>query len=251
MNCHVRDVTHVVDPTLHIGRRLPIQKGLPASSPGYSRRSAPEKRSGPMAVSTVHTRCRAEIAWSLVTGIAAKGFIVSGEPTEPQAAGSGVPGGNTPRLPVVHFSDEKPRLRVFFSMKEAAEAAQVYPKGPCYDVQGIVLTRARTESGRTCLEAQGEGDPGELKRRLMTELRRAAELEAPDGPEAAEADRLLAWYDDAPDIHALVHALALHPPDYDADDDPGAAFGAPRARYRRCTFVQRACWGSPPCYPRS
>jgi hypothetical protein len=147
----------------------------------------------------------------------------------------------TPCLPVVQFRSENPRLRVLFSAKEVAQAAQADPEDEFYDVRGIVVTlgqRGNEPSLRPV--ARGPGNPDQLKRRLLAELRRAAELETPDGHPTAEANAVLEWLNAAPDFQYMVHGLTLAPVEYDDHDgrfDAAAVSGRPCDSH--CSWAKR------------
>jgi hypothetical protein len=136
-----------------------------------------------------------------------------------------------PWLPFVLFSWEEPRLKVFYAARDAAFAAQASPKGEFFDLRGRRLAPAKDGSEPPRLEALAEGTPAKLQRRVMDELRRAAESEALDGGVAAEVEAALRWLNRSPDVAYTVHALGLAQTDPGAGPDPLCKGG--------CTTMQK------------
>jgi hypothetical protein len=134
-------------------------------------------------------------------------------------------------------------MQVYFSARKAATAAQPASSDKFYDARGIVLTRVQGPLAMR-LEAHGAAKPGALKRRMMRELRRGAELAAPNGQPTAGVVAVLDWLEGAPSPAYLVHGLALTE---ELDDTvPGTI---PSGRCRKCNWVQKWYYGTPPCCP--
>jgi hypothetical protein len=134
-------------------------------------------------------------------------------------------------------------MQVYFSARKAATAAQAATGDKFYDARGIVLTRVQGPLAMR-LEAQGTSDASALKRRMMRELRRAAQLAAPGGQPTAGVMAVLDWLESAPTPAHLVHGLALTE---ELDDTvPGSI---PSGNCRKCNWIQKWYYGTPPCCP--
>lgn len=157
-----------------------------------------------------------------------------------------------PRLPVVQFRSEKPRLRVFFSANDAEQAAQACRGDEFFDVRGIVLRCGDGEPSR--LEANDEGDPDGLQQRLVDHLRAAAdEVAASDGSDADEIEAFLDWLAQAPSLEFAVRGLGFSEVDYGIPDAAArAAAGIPRSVESRwchhCSWWEKL-WGASHCCP--
>jgi len=153
-------------------------------------------------------------------------------------------------LPIVQLGPEKPRVQVFYSAKDATEAAQASPEDAFFDVEGrgVVLMRSEDDGGSSSLEVRAEGDPEELLRRLLDEVRRFG-LEAPAGRAAAEADGFLCWVEQAPSVECVVYALGLITPDYDTGPSVPDTDGKRVTSLSciDCTKHQKRTLGTPPC----
>jgi hypothetical protein len=146
-----------------------------------------------------------------------------------------------PVLPIVQISSRKP-LVVFYSDEDAASAAKENPEDCFYDVLGSVLTRAQDSRGRSRLDAIGEPDPVEFRKRLIADLRRTGE--ALRGALADEYEAIVMWLEAAPAPAQIVHGLGLAPVKYHR-------FAKSPPCIRGCTALQRTHWGTPPCCPAS
>jgi len=156
-----------------------------------------------------------------------------------------------PVLPIVAFGKSDAPPQVFYVLLDAEREAKEHPTHEFYDARSILLTAAGDGSPR--LEAHGAGQPAELQRRLMAELRRVAEPAMPGEPAVAEIRAALDWFDAAPDPAYVVHALGLAEHDYRTRSKrgvqvPGGLDDEKSRRCIRCSALQRLL-GKPGCCP--
>lgn len=152
----------------------------------------------------------------------------------------------SPRPPVLRLRREAPQVRVFFSVKLAAIAAQDHPGDEFYDARRRTLKLVESDGGAAHLQATG--DPvAELRERLITQLRRdlAVDASVPD-----EVEAILTWLRKAPSFEFLLYATTLGPVEYDDGDirlqDPASPESRP---CHDCNPIQQIR-GTPPCCPR-
>jgi len=139
-------------------------------------------------------------------------------------------------------TDEEPRLQVIFTREELALALKLTPEDSYVDVRGIALTVVRDADGRRSFEARGKARPAALRKRIVSELRRAAERQASDGVLSADVKQLLDWIAKAPQPVYAIRALGF------SDPDPKNDYGnGPSGSCRSCSWIQKWYWGSPPC----